>query len=626
VPSNHTASLAAASGTNEASFSNWQLTRRLLRMSWRYRRRCVMVLALQLAVVLLALGGLDLAGLGIDYLRHQALPDGPDVRWPFGIEPPETLAARHVILLIAGAVLAMAVGRALLQFLAALTTARLVQDLIVLLRSRVYNQMQRLSFRFFDANASGTLINRVTHDVQQVRMFLDGVVLQSISLLIAITVYLLYMLSTHVWLTLACLATTPALWYACLLYGKKIKPKYREARELTDGLVRVVQENATGRYVVKGFSLQLQQNAAFAEANDHVRDQRHTIFTWHALFTAGVHLLTHLNLVILLGYGGWLVVQGRLALGQDLVVFAGLLQALSNQINTTAQISNSVQMSLTGAGRVFEILDASPEIKSPPRPKRLAEPRGEVALEQVTFGYTPKSPVLEEIDLHAPPGACVAVLGSTGAGKSTLLSLIPRFYDPQAGRVSLDGVDVRELELAELRRQIGIVFQQNFLFSNTVAANIAFGNPEASRERIEKAAEIACADEFIRQLPHGYETVVGENALDLSGGQRQRLAIARAILLEPRILILDDATAAVDPETESQMLTAMERAMSGRTTFVVAHRLSTLKRADLVVVLENGRIVQSGSHEELMTHKGLYRYAASIQAPDEESKRILGVS
>jgi ATP-binding cassette subfamily B protein len=237
-----------------------------------------------------------------------------------------------------------------------------------------------------------------------------------------------------------------------------------------------------------------------------------------------------------------------------------------------------------------------------------------VRFERVDFGYRPDVPVLERIDLEAKPGQCVAVVGATGAGKSTLLSLIPRFYDATGGRVLIDGVDVRQLDLDTLRRSVGLVFQESFLFSNTVAANIAFGHPNATREQIVRAAKIAAADDFIRELPNGYNTVIGEYGASLSGGQRQRLAIARAILLEPPILILDDALASIDPGTEHEILAAMEGAMRGRTTFVIAHRFSTLRRADQVLVLEEGRIVERGTHEQLMGREGHYLTSARIQA------------
>jgi ATP-binding cassette subfamily B protein len=327
-------------------------------------------------------------------------------------------------------------------------------------------------------------------------------------------------------------------------------------------------------------------------------------------------LLTQINLAVLLGYGGYLVVQGELRLGEGLFVFANLLQEFANQVGQITNIANTIQASLIGAQRVFEVLDAPAEVASPAVPVRLPRERGGVRFEQVSFGYQAGETILENVDLAVAPGECVAIVGATGAGKSTLLSLIPRFYDVCGGGVSIGGVDVRRLDLDDLRRRIGIVFQDNFLFSNTVAANIAFGHPDATRAQIERAARIAAAHDFVMGLPNGYDTVLGESGNSLSGGQRQRLAIARAVLLEPAILLLDDPTAAIDSETEHEIFEALDRAIAGRTTFIVAHRLSTLRRADLIIVLENGRIVQRGTHAELIRVPGPYLHVANLQLVD----------
>jgi ABC-type multidrug transport system fused ATPase/permease subunit len=342
----------------------------------------------------------------------------------------------------------------------------------------------------------------------------------------------------------------------------------------------------------------------------------HWIFRQISFFQPMIGFLTQVNMVVLLAYGGWLVIHGQIALGGGLFVFANLLQQFANQVSQVTNIANSIQSSLTGAERVFEILDAPLEVENPPQPRWPAKSRGAVKFENLTFAYRPELNVVENIDVDVRPGQCVAVVGATGAGKTTLLSLIPRFYDATAGRVLVDGIDVRNWDLDRLRRNVGLVFQESFLFSNTVASNIAFGQPDASMDQIRRAARIAAADEFIRNLPDGYDTVIGEHGCNLSGGQRQRLAIARAILLEPPILILDDALAAIDPGTEHEILAAMESAMRGRTTFVIAHRLSTLRRADLVIVLEHGRIVERGTHQQLMRGAGHYLASAQLQAAD----------
>jgi ATP-binding cassette subfamily B protein len=272
-----------------------------------------------------------------------------------------------------------------------------------------------------------------------------------------------------------------------------------------------------------------------------------------------------------------------------------------------------VQQSLVAARRVFAVLDTPAAISSPPRALRLPRARGQVEFQGVSFAYGPGRPVLDEISFRAEPGQCIAVVGTTGAGKSTLLKLIPRFYEATAGRVLLDGRDVRTLSLSDLRRNIGMVFQENFLLSDTVAGNIAFAWPQAPMERIRRAAQLACADRFIAELPRGYDTLLREGGKDLSGGQRQRLTLARALLLGPPLLLLDDPTSAVDAETEEEIWEALDQAAAGRTTLVVAHRPSTLRRADLVLVLQQGRIVEMGSHQELMARCSFYREAAGLQ-------------
>ena len=345
-----------------------------------------------------------------------------------------------------------------------------------------------------------------------------------------------------------------------------------------------------------------------------------------------------MSLVILFAYGGWLYVQGKLPLGGGLVVFAGLLQQFTGQVANISTIANSVQQSLAAARRVYEVLDTPLDVQSRPNAIKPARLTGQLTFEKVTFGYSPPgsagilpaghtgaasqsrpeagAPVLTEISFVTKPGQIVCIFGMTGAGKSSLLGLIPRFYDPHAGRILADGKDLRDLDLDAYRRQIGIVYQESFLFSNTVTANIAFGHPHATMEQIERAARIAAAHEFITALPHGYETVLGESGVDLSGGQRQRLALARALLLQPPILILDDPTASVDARTENEIVSALREAMTGRTTFVVSSRLSLLRRADLILVLEDGRLTQSGTHDELVHRSGPYHETAFRQIMD----------
>lgn len=615
--------------------SNSQLIVRMLRLAWGYRAGAIKVILLQFVLLAMALAGLGLLGLGIDVVGYGFDPVGPEnvdgakpPSWPFGLEPPATWDTLERVAAVAVLIILIGGARFLLDRWSVISVAVLVQDIIVDLRGKVYDKLQRLSFGFFDANESGSIINRVTGDVQMVRMFVDRVLIQVLMLVISLAFFAGFMLSLHVTLTLLCLATTPVIWFLTAWFSKLVKPAYRENRRLFDRAVRVLSENAQGVHVVKGFARQEIEKQKFNEASDAVGRQKRWIFWRVGIFIPLIVGLSQLNILILVLVGGWVYINDpSFTLGM-LVVFSGLLQQFSTQIGNIANIANAIQASLTGAQRVFEVLDTPLVINSPDVPQKLGRAEGRIGFEDVSFAYSADAaPALDGVSLDVESGQTVAILGATGAGKSTLLSLVPRFYDPDAGRVTLDGVDLREYDLDEVRRNIGLVFQESFLFSNTIAENIAFGHPDATPDQIERAATIAAAHDFItNDLTDGYDTLLTEGGENLSGGQRQRIAIARALLLDPPILIMDDPTAAIDPETEHEILDAMERAMRGRTTFVVAHRLSTLRRADLIVVLDKGKLVQAGTHEQLMDAAGHYQWAAKLQSADAESRRLLGLS
>jgi ATP-binding cassette, subfamily B, bacterial len=606
----------------DAGPSNPELIRRLFGLAWRYRLRCLQVLGIQLILLTMGLFGLSFTGVGIDYIRqvvaHRDSDPPPQAVIRFlHFSLPSAWHPMHVLAILGGLILSLSVCRAFLNYVYAVLVNILVQQkLVVDLRAEIYDKLQRLSFRFFDANTTGSIITRVTGDVQSVRMFVDQVLIQSVIMVISLTVYAIYMASLSPGLTVACLATTPVLLVMAALFSRKIQPEYAENRNLVERMVQYLAESIQGIAVVKGFGREDENREKFEAGNSAIFTQQYNIFWLVSLFSPTAGFLTRINTIVLLGYGGMLVARGSLPLGAGLVVFAGLLDQFAGQVNNVAAIVNSVQQSLIGAKRVFEILDAPVDVRSPPDALRRPRFEGAVRFEDVSFEYGRLDPVLRDISLDVKPGECVAVLGATGSGKSVLMSLIPRFYDVSKGSLLIDGVDVRRLHLDDLRRNIGTVFQESFLFSNTVAANIAFGHPDATQAQIERAARVAAAHDFIMALPKGYETVLGESGNSLSGGQRQRLAIARAVLLEPAILLLDDPTAAIDSETEHEIFEALDRAIAGRTTFIVAHRLSTLRRADSIIVLENGRIVQRGTHSELIKVPGPYLHVANLQLVD----------
>ena len=609
---------SAAESPSVQPIANRLLIQRMLLLGWRHRTACIAVLTLNLFLVALNLAGLSFTGLAIDELRKSIDPTSVTPTWPFGLRPPETWSPMSVVILVAGLVLGMAAVQTVMKFVTAVASSALGQSIVIQLRTDVYDKLQRLSFRFFDAHDSSSLINRVAGDVQAVRGFVDGVILKVLTVVLSLAVYLAYMLSIHVPLALCCLITSPMLWVGAVWFAKSVRPLYQQSSTLNDTMVLRLSENVQGIQVVKGFAREQDEIARFETANRALRDQKFDIFWSLSIYQPFMGLLTQVSQLVLIGYGGLLVIRGELPLGAGLFVFANLIHEFANQVGQIINIANSIQSSLTGAERVFAVLDADVEIRSPADAIPLGRARGDVIFEHVSFTYTSDNSagadlVLGEINLTIRAGECIGIVGETGAGKTTLLQLIARFYDATAGRVLVDGIDVRNRDLQDLRRNIGLVFQESFLFSNTIAANIAFGLPDAELERVEHAARLASADEFIAELPDTYQSLIGEHGQNLSGGQRQRLAIARALLLDPPILMLDDATAAVDSETEHEIQQAIETAQSGRTTILVSSRISSVRHADRIHVLQHGRLVESGTHSELMQLNGEYAKLAKLQ-------------
>ncbi|HZL44198.1 MAG TPA: ABC transporter ATP-binding protein [Verrucomicrobiae bacterium] len=613
--------VSSAPDQNERRYSNGELVRRLVALAWQFRGDCVLSLLLSLTLLLLGLFGLQLLGIVIDVIRHALDATQRAPTYPFGWTPPPGWDPLKIVVVISLAIVAQALVRAVLTYQYNMLTARLTQGKIVPgLRDRIYDKLQRLSFRFFEVHGSSSIFNRVTGDVQNTRLFVDGVVLQGINMLLTLVAYFIFMWRIHPRLTVACLSVTVGLLWITQYYSARLRPGYLRNRELYDALVQMFSESIRGMQTVKGFAAEEHQTKKFEEANRNVSRQQQRIFRDLSVFTPATQFLSQLSLVILFAYGGWLYVQGLIPLGAGLVVFAGLLQQFNGQVANITTIANSVQQSFTAARRVFEVLDTPSEVQNKPNPVHPPRLRGALRFEGVSFGYFPDKPVLRDFSFETAPGQVVGIFGMTGAGKTSLLGLIPRFYDPQQGRVLAEGVDLRDIDLDTYRRQIGIVYQESFLFSNTVAANISFGNPRASQSQIEQAARIASAHDFICALPEGYQTVLGESGVDLSGGQRQRLALARALLLEPPILILDDPTASVDSKTEQEIVAALRQAMSGRTTFVVSNRLSLLRRADTILVIDKGRLVERGNHDDLIKKPGTYRDTALLQFMNLEAR------
>ncbi|MCC6907630.1 MAG: ABC transporter ATP-binding protein [Phycisphaerales bacterium] len=592
--------------------------RRLFGLTWRYRWGCLVALVWDVGVEALALCGFIYSGLALDILRDQAQPEASaPPRWPLGLAPPADWPLWKTLSLASGAVLVITLLRTYARYRTRLSSETLIQRITVDLRTALYDKLQRLGFSWFDTHDSGGLINRVTGDAGSVRLFIEGVVLQLIISATALTLFLFYMFREHAWLTLALLAVFPVQAWILVRYSRSIERRLRTNREALDRFIQTLQECIIGVKVVKGFGQERQVMGRFAVRNTDAYEARMAITKTNASLLPWITTLGFLQIAILLLYGGHLVnlgpAAGGIALG-TLWVFFSLVRQLAGQVETIVSSASSIPESLVGAARVFELLDAPVEIAAPPDAYAPKEIRGRIEFDRVSFRYRPDTPlVLEDVSFVVEPGESVAMVGPAGGGKSTIFDLIGRFYDATSGRVLVDGVDVRQWDPVALRRAVSIVFQEPFLFSNTIANNVRFGVPDAPDEAVQRAVRDAIAEEFVTAAKDGYETIIGERGLTLSGGERQRLSIARAILPDAPILLLDDAMASVDARTEVRIAANLDRVMRGRTTLLIAHRLSTLRRADRVLVVERGRIVAQGTHETLMRESDHYREAALLQ-------------
>jgi ABC-type multidrug transport system fused ATPase/permease subunit len=477
------------------------------------------------------------------------------------------------------------------------------------LRQRFYEHLQRLELAFFDGQQTGQLMSRATVDLQSIRFFLGyGLIWISqsaLTILFAATV----MLVIDPLLAILALAPVPFLIATARRYSRRNRPAEQEVQQRVGELTAGAEESVSGIRIVKAFARERHMLERFRRGVDRVFEQSMVSTRLQSFYTPLMGFLPNVGIAIVLLVGGNQVINGSLTIG-EFTAFNIYLVMLSGPVRWLGMSLSMAQRAVASGNRMFEVLDREPDMKSPPGAPPLPEGRGQVSLQRVTLRYDGSEPALTGIDLEVQPGRTVALVGPTASGKTSLVGLLARLYDPSEGRVVIDGADIKEVDLASLRREIAFVADDSFLFSDTVAANIVYAKPDATREEIEAAARRAQAYEFITALPDGYDTIVGERGLTLSGGQRQRVAIARALLAEPRILILDDATSSVDARTEAQIKAGLREAMQGRTTFIVAHRLSTISLADEIVVLDRGRVVDRGTHEELLERSPLYEEIA----------------
>lgn len=493
------------------------------------------------------------------------------------------------------------------------------QRVVFDLRAELYRHLQSQSMSFFDENQTGQLMSRVTNDVGMVQFFFSGALVQAIAFLLMVGLNVWAMVEIDGTLTVLTLSVAPLI-VLIQLQASTVMPMWRKIQQRMAGLSVILQENIAAIKLVKAFTREQHEAARFDEVLRDVRAMRLETSRNMQLFMQAMMLATSLSQVLALCFGALRVIDGGMTIGQ-LFAFQSYAMLLWLPTQQLGFINMMSQQAIAGGERIFEIVDTPLDVAERPGALALKPMRGEVAFEAVSFAYGNGSPLLRDIDFRVAAGRTLAIVGASGSGKSTVVNLIPRFYDPTAGRVTVDGYDVRDLTLESLRSQMGIVLQETFLFNMTVRENIKYGRADATDEEMIAAARAANAHEFIAEMPQGYDTTIGEKGVRLSGGQRQRIAIARAIVVDPRILILDEATSAVDTRTDYLIQQALDRLMEGRTTLVIAHRLSTAQRAHEILVLADGRVVARGTHAELLDRSPQYRtvYEAQLKPPDATS-------
>ena len=513
---------------------------------------------------------------------------------------------RHLLWILVGVVIGLGTLKALLMVGRRFISGRQALGVEYDMRNALYGHLLRLSFGFYDRHQTGQLMSRATVDLQGVRFFLGyGLIFfaQNLFTIVGATAIMLW---TDWRLSLIAFAITPVLIILAYRYSRVSHPVLRDVQQKLADVATVAEENIVGVHVVKSFAQEEQEQAKFEQRSQAVFQRTVDANRQRSIYVPVLSFIPLVAQAAVLLVGGRMVVQNQLTVG-EFFAFNLYVSMLIMPLRMLGMWIGQSQRATASGERIFQILDEPEEIAERPEATELPPGEGRIRFDGVAFGYDPERPVLEDIDLEIEPGQNIAVIGHTGSGKTTLTALVPRFYDVTSGRLEIDGVDVRDVELSSLRRAIAVISQDPFLFSTTVRENIAFGAPDATDEEVEHAARLAQAHEFVAELPQGYDTVIGERGITLSGGQRQRIAIARAIVTNPRILILDDATASVDATTEARIRLGLREAMQGRTTLIIAHRLSTISLADEIVVLDHGRIAARGTQGELAETSLVYR-------------------
>ena len=518
----------------------------------------------------------------------------------------DKLAAPTAVLIAGALIVLFASMRGLFAFLQAYWAERNSQTVAFEIRNELFDKIQRLSFSYHDQNQTGQLMIRATDDIEKVRLFIGQGLVQLAGAAILLVATLSLLLSTNWQLALVSMPILPAALIIFMIFGIVSQPLFAKVQARISDVNTVLQENLAGIKVVKAFAREQMQQEKFRVAAGNLLNQSLTVSRVFGFLFPVVLLVANLGQASVLYFGGKQIVNGSLTLG-EYQEFSLYLIYLFLPLAQFGIIITQLGQAGASAARIFEILDATSDVRDKPDAVTLPAVSGRVTFDNVTFKYPGGGdPVLSEVNFTVEPGQCVALLGATGSGKTTIINLLPRFYDPSSGSIMIDGLDLRSVTLDSLRSQIGIVLQETTLFSSTIRENIAFGRPNATLAEVQAAARAAAADDFIDAMPEGYDTPVGERGSTLSGGQKQRIAIARALLLNPRLLILDDATSSVDLQTESRIQAALDHLMRGRTSFVIAQRISTVINADLILVLDRGKIVASGRHLDLLENNDLY--------------------
>jgi ATP-binding cassette, subfamily B, multidrug efflux pump len=515
-------------------------------------------------------------------------------------------------------IVAFAALRGLFAFLQAFWAEKNSQSVAFDLRNDLYAKIQRLSFSYHDQNQTGQLMIRATDDVEKVRLFLGQGLLQLIGALVLLTATLIILFTTNAQLALAVIWIIPVALILFLIFGSISQPLFTRVQQRLSALNTILQENLAGIKVVKAFTREKSEEVKFKTAADNLMNQQIVIARLFTFLMPLVFLIANLGQASTLYFGGREIILGTLTLG-EWQEFSMYLIFIFFPVAQLGFIITQFGQAAASATRIFEILDARSDVTDKPEAIELPQVEGRIKFDNVSFRYVGGgAPVLDKVNFEARPGQTIALLGATGSGKTSIINLLPRFYDPTEGRITIDGHDLRDVKLESLRAQIGIVLQETTLFSGSIRDNIAFGKPEATDDEIFAAAKAAAAHDFILSFPEGYNTPVGERGTTLSGGQKQRVAIARALLLNPRILILDDSTSSVDLGTEAVIQAALDKLMKGRTSFVIAQRISTVMNADQIIVLDKGRVAAIGKHAELLEENEIYAEIYTSQLLDDK--------